>query len=1094
MRKFAIRLTAILIISLVFFGMYKEDPTKQSGVAKVTTNDLRNHIDINQMDMIFYNNGLCAYNNAGSGTSGLFWPKGTAHTCIFEDGLVWGGRIGATEIRVGGSTYRAGLQAGPINSDGTAADPSDPRFKIWKIKKGATDSYDYKNWPIDLGAPYTLDKDGNKVPNFIGDEVDWFVMNDLDASRTTFLYGTSPIGIEVQVTIFGFDKTGPLGNMLFKKYKLIHKGTRVVHDMVLGQWSDPDLGDANDDYVGCDTVRSLGYCYNGTNMDGTGSGATYGANPPAVGYDFFQGPVIPYDPANYPIINQRHLPDSAKFLGKWVKGKTNLPLTSYSFYINSGPAQYKDPDLGVPAGAQQLYNYMTSRDYNGDAFVDPTQGNIPVSFCLYGDPVAKTGWYEGVPSWTSAPKPGDRRMMLSSGKFTFSPGDTQEVVVAVIVGRGSSNLNSIQVLKDEDDAAQLAYNLDFNLVPPPPQPKVHYAELDKKLVLYWEDNAESYNAFDPLLGKRGLKDTTYKFQGYQVYQYSDVTLSNPVLLATYDITDSLSTIYDYTTYQNQQVLVPVVTGDNTGIRRTIEITTDAEKNIPLVNGTPYYFGVVSYGYCSSDAPRVLFSTPVIISPTEEPSRGLIPHALAVGDQFTNSVDSYLSISKSSATPNDGVVAAKVVDPNALTGHDYEVFMTGADATLRWNLRDVTTGDTLLKQQLFDTTNIATYTASGFDLTLGAKIIDGFVIRVGSPMGTNAIKEIVMTQDAGKAVTPVGNVAPLIPRSGVNVFGVSTATGGRNWWITSLSVAAGTADLQSLNFNNLIGENDYEIRFDKTNKSSYYSASDFKVKPPLGINNLTYTNPVGKDSVPFTFWNVGNAANPKQLYTKVYDKHGVVAGKDTVGKIDSLWTGNFVNEQRLVYDSLAYEELYFWQDTTSAYKAPVPGVLSPKAKLTDYPIGRFTICSHTTTDFPADGTVLRINTWKKVKPSDKFTFTAVKPKKSDLTVGKTSLDRISVYPNPYLGAHSLEIDKYQRFVRFNNLPNNATIRIYTVAGVFVRRLEKSDTYKTYLDWDLKNKDGLPVASGMFVAYVEIPGMGTKVLKLAVIQETPYIDRL
>ena len=56
----------------------------------------------------------------------------------------------------------------------------------------------------------------------------------------------------------------------------------------MGQWVDADVGNFSDDYVGCDTVRGLGFCYNGTAVDGTANG--YGANPPAVGVDFFQGP------------------------------------------------------------------------------------------------------------------------------------------------------------------------------------------------------------------------------------------------------------------------------------------------------------------------------------------------------------------------------------------------------------------------------------------------------------------------------------------------------------------------------------------------------------------------------------------------------------------------------------------------------------------------------------------------------------------------------------------------------------------------------------------------------------------------------------
>ena len=79
------------------------------------------------------------------------------------------------------------------------------------------------------------------------------------------------------------------------------------------------------------------------------------------------------------------------------------------------------------------------------------------------------------------------------------------------------------------------------------------------------------------------------------------------------------------------------------------------------------------------------------------------------------------------------------------------------------------------------------------------------------------------------------------------------------------------------------------------------------------------------------------------------------------------------------------------------------------------------------------------------------------------------------------------------MRFTNLPSQVTVRIYSLSGVFIRRIDKDDNSQ-YLDWDLRNKDGLPVASGMYIAYLDLPGVGTKIMKLAVIMETQFIDRL
>ena len=50
---------------------------------------------------------------------------------------------------------------------------------------------------------------------------------------------------------------------------------------------------------------------------------------------------------------------------------------------------------------------------------------------------------------------------MSSGPFTFAPGDTQVVVGAKIVAQGTSNLNSITELRSFDSFAQLAYENHF---------------------------------------------------------------------------------------------------------------------------------------------------------------------------------------------------------------------------------------------------------------------------------------------------------------------------------------------------------------------------------------------------------------------------------------------------------------------------------------------------------------------------------------------------------------------------------------------------------------------------------------------------------
>ncbi len=407
-------------------------------------------IAANEIKQCIQNNGISSYSPTGS--AGLYWPGGinAVKTAVYADGIIWGGMNNGT-LKVGGSTYRSGLQPGNILLSGAAADTLDPRFNIWKLKRNweslpqGTErdqyQYAYENWPVDLGAPYQdVNGDGTYTPGIdkpkhLGDETVWFVANDLNPVLTTGLYGSQPIGVEMQVTEFAYSSYD-LKDVLFKKVKLINKSTSPVTDMYISIWSDPDIGAGDDDYVGCDTILGIGYMYNGKAVDGDGSSITYyGANPPALGYVALQTPVNPGNSA-----------DSALFDGKYIKGYKNLPMSSFSFYVNSN-STYKDPELGTSAGTTQMYNYMTGKLWNGSPFMDPmSYPSVPVNFCLYGDPFAGTGWYEGS-GWPGGLAPGDRRMLMSYGPFNFAPGQVQELVYAVCIARGTSNINSVAVMK-----------------------------------------------------------------------------------------------------------------------------------------------------------------------------------------------------------------------------------------------------------------------------------------------------------------------------------------------------------------------------------------------------------------------------------------------------------------------------------------------------------------------------------------------------------------------------------------------------------------------------------------------------------------------
>ena len=76
--------------------------------------------------------------------------------------------------------------------------------------------------------------------------------------------------MEIRGQAFAFATNDELNNMTFYSYEIINRSTYTLTNTFFSQWVDPDLGWADDDYVGCDVLRGLGYCYNGREVDGQG--------------------------------------------------------------------------------------------------------------------------------------------------------------------------------------------------------------------------------------------------------------------------------------------------------------------------------------------------------------------------------------------------------------------------------------------------------------------------------------------------------------------------------------------------------------------------------------------------------------------------------------------------------------------------------------------------------------------------------------------------------------------------------------------------------------------------------------------------------
>ncbi|MGB5529189.1 MAG: T9SS type A sorting domain-containing protein [Ignavibacteriaceae bacterium] len=1128
-------LLAIFLGAALFIGnAFAEGDGGRKGntLSKPTADPIRAYMNINNISTVIKNDGISDI-DVGEAQGGLVFPKGSGKSAVFESGFVWGAIVNdPSQPFVGGSTYRPGLQAGYIDGAGTVVSldrifrvrpdiyPGGPPVDLVNETADETPlgldaagiraqyETDWTQWPADLGAPY-FDADSNGVydptvdiPGVPGaDQTIWYVANDQESGLTQDLYGTPPMGIEMQATFWAYSQTGALGNMFFRRYLIINKtdvlagGPQTFNDMYVSMWSDVDLGNSSDDFVGNDTLLSLSYSYNGVANDQTYSPLP----PPAVGFDFFQGPLV--DGVAGEDRNKNGVDDAVDFgifKNKVVgPGKINLPMTA-AYYFTRGDANVTDPTLGSPQGAVQFYRFMQGRvGLTGELFIDPITGDS-TTFTLTGDPVTRSGWVDGI-----LQSPGDRRQGPASGPFNMAPGDTQEVVVAEMCAgaiTGVDRISAVSLLKFYDQIAQVAYDNFFDLPIPPPSPEVNVVTLDKKVVLDWGENPTR------------VKDTEtsdskgYIFEGYNVYQLPSASadVSEGKRLATYDLANGIGKIDDFVfdPITGSVVRLPVQFGNDTGIRRYIEITEDALNQIPLVNGNRYYFAVTAYNYNPDP-----LSVP---NNLENPIRILtvIPQSKNPGEIFGGNSGDTLTISKNvldpALPPSDGFLYPIVIDPrnpNFKAGNQYKVGFESTEDGVVWYVER--NGTKILENQTNQLSDVESPIIDGIQFrVLGApEDFKGFDITAngnGTVEGGDAILSYEITQPGSDnlgissdwyrdvLLSPHGGALGVNdPMQAGGGFYFSVAGGPS---IGDHSSALGRWARDGARWVRII-PNNYEIRWtgDESN--------------PAGKAWMAFSTGSLVD-VPFSLWylgpNLDNPADDIRMMPWVFDDN-----EDDIFnfKLDHTASGG---------DNDPYSDwIYFMMPNEN----PQPGeqdYLDLVAAMTPDPenwagevevenIARFVLMNWNQNQgggeenaWPDVNTTFRIRATIPNSANDTYTFT-VPAYEVNNNLARDQVNQINVYPNPYYGVNTEELNKYNRFVTFTHLPKNAKVRIFNLAGVLVKNIDKTDDGQ-FARWDLANQDGLPVASGLYIAYIELPDLGTtKILKLAIVQEQQVLDR-
>ncbi len=104
------------------------------------------------------------------------------------------------------------------------------------------------------------------------------------------------------------------------------------------------------------------------------------------------------------------------------------------------------------------------------------------------------------------------------------------------------------------------------------------------------------------------------------------------------------------------------------------------------------------------------------------------------------------------------------------------------------------------------------------------------------------------------------------------------------------------------------------------------------------------------------------------------------------------------------------------------------------------------------------------------PGDVFAFSVLGDDISDARA-RAALKDIRVVPDPYYAyASQWEVDQGESVLQFQNLPEECTVRIYTLTGDLVRVLENTSGTGT-VEWNLLTESQRLVASGIYIYHVE-----------------------
>jgi len=632
-------------------------------------------------------------------------------------------------------------------------------------------------------------------------------------------------------------------------------------------------------------------------------------------------------------------------------------------------------------------------------------------------------------------QPEDGDFVYGSGYFPLPSGKTERFSMALLFGEDLVDITNNKV------TVQQIYDNNYTFVRPPDKPTVTAVPGDGKVTLYWDSKAEA--SIDHSMPAGFEED----FEGYKIYRATDPGfLENYVItdgqgrrvfhkpIAQFDLKNDISGYFPEAAFGISYYL-----GDNTGLQHVWTDTT-------VENGQTYFYAVTAYdrGFVG-----IVDGSDVTFFPAETPK------------VITVDRDGEINFDINTVMVTPGVKASGYVDPRIslaehLSGGASGLVFSEAinDSLIRDNMRYEVTFSPVNENQVSETAFVSDAVADTVILIqplreLGdeRRVLDRFNPYFREQYEDPFFETWSRFQTSESEVFHGQRLYFIVPRfPGRQIQALSGYTHGDQPVDSLLAYSFGLINYPSARILGKEYFRDYLVTF-----------SD-PTAPPAdqGIELRGFA---------------GFRIPPRGVYFRVKD---LVSNEYKLVGIDER-LGN-PNGQ---VDANAEAILIFETETVDGVTDTIP----------TWAIQFRSSLQAGTVKAPSAGDSLYIRMFKPFTELDKYSFTT-----ESARVNRSSVDlsRIKVYPNPYLSASPQEPSnnytsgRGERRITFIHLPDECTIRIYNVRGELVKLLEhRGGIHNGSIDWDLRSKDGLDVAYGIYVFHVDSP-YGEHVGKFALIK--------